>query len=151
MELGLHYLLRWKHSKLCWLCRLLCQVYPKVHENHRCSDCDYPSQGMYSGQSWVWNWKDRKQSKHFDLFNRIFHHIIHIIPGSGTTSCYDIDISHGPKRSKKGNRYFIERYRQITTHTRKAVIAVNALDESSSWNDASWTANATERARTLEN
>ena len=48
------------------------------------------------------------------------------------------------------NRYFVERYRQITTHDRKAVIAVNALVESSSEKDASWTVNRTERERTSE-
>jgi hypothetical protein len=46
--------------------------------------------------------------------------------------------------------YFVERYRQITTHARKAMIAVNALDESSSEKDASWTVNVTERAMTSE-
>ena len=69
---------------------------------------------------------------YLDLFNRILYHILHIIPGSGPTPCYGIDIPHGPKRSKKGNRYFVERYRQITTHARKAVTAVNALEPSSS-------------------
>ena len=55
-----------------------------------------------------------------------------MIPSSGPTSCYGIDISHGPKRSKKGNGYFVEKWRQITAHSRKVVIAVDALDESSS-------------------
>ena len=67
-----------------------------------------------------------------DFFNRILHHIHNIISSPGPTSCYGIDILHGPKRSKKGNRYFVERYHQIMTHARKAVIAVNALGESSS-------------------
>ena len=69
----------------------------------------------------------------------IFHHIIHIIPGSGPTLCYGVDISYGPKWSKKK-----ELRCQITTH---AVIAVNTLDKSqaSSQKDASWTVNVTER------
>ena len=68
-----------------------------------------------------------------------------ISPGSGPASCYGIDISHGPKWSKKGNEYFVKRYRQKTTHARKFVIAINALDESSSEKDASCTVNVTER------
>ena len=51
------------------------------------------------------------------------------IPSSSPNSCYGIEISPAPKRS---NRYFVERCRQIITHVRKAVIAVNTLDESSS-------------------
>ena len=81
--------------------------------------------------------KDRKQSKYLDLFNRILQHILHIIPSFRPTSCYGIDISYGPKRSKRGNSYFEERCCQITTHARKAVIAVNALGESASEKDAS--------------
>ena len=75
-----------------------------------------------------------------------------MISRSGSVSCYGIDISHGPKRSKKGNKYSVERYRALrsTTHVRKALIAGNASDESSSEKDASWTMNGTEMARTSE-
>ena len=44
----------------------------------------------------------------------------------------------------------IRRKMQIRTHPRKAVIATNDLDESSSQKDASWTVNVTDRARTSE-
>ena len=90
-----------------------------------------------------------KQSKYLDLFNRILQHIIHIVPGSRPTSCYGIDISHGPKRSKKRDRYVVEIYFKAT-HARKVLIAINALDESSSEKDASSTVNVTERATTSE-
>ena len=48
------------------------------------------------------------------------------------------------------NRYLVERYSQITTHARKAVIAVNALVGFFSEKDASWTVNVAERATTSE-
>ena len=75
--------------------------------------------------------------------------MLDIIPGSGPTSCYGIDISHGPERSKKGN-IVVERWRQITTHARKAVTAVDALGKSASEKDASCNVNLAEMARTSE-
>jgi hypothetical protein len=144
-------LLGWKHLELCWLCRVLCRVYQKVHDNHRCSDCDYPRRDVCS---WiilsVKLERQEAEQKYLYMIYRILYHILHIIPGSGPISCHDIDTLHGPEWSKKGNGYFVERCRQIATHARKAAIAVNALGGSSSEKDASWTVNVTEMARTSE-
>ena len=38
----------------------------------------------------------------------------------------------------------------MTTHVRKAVTAVDALEESSSWKDASWTVNMADKATISE-
>ena len=62
-----------------------------------------------------------------------------------------VSMSRMVLNGQKGNRYFVERYRQIRTYGRKVVIAINAFDESFSKKDASSTVNVTERVRTSEN